>query len=52
MKKIILGKENVVNLRRNDKGKGSNGCIISSEVLDLEYKVGGSNMEPEVSSWQ
>lgn len=51
MKKIILGKENV-NLRRNDKGKGSNGCIIFSEVLDLEYKVVGSNMEPEVSSWQ
>lgn len=47
-----LGKENVVSRRRDDKGKGSKGCIIFSEVLDLEYKVGGSNTEPEVSSWQ
>lgn len=46
-----LGKENVVSRRRDDKGKGLVRGMFS-EVLDLEYKVGGSNTEPEVSSWQ
>lgn len=34
------------------KEKAVKGASFFSEVLDLEYKVGGSNTEPEVSSWQ